>query len=64
MVNEEGSLVIPNITEGEYARREGVYYYCIVSDNIGYTIAIKSRTIVVYYACESCMTMNSLMMSL
>ena len=46
MVNEEGSLVIPNITEGEYARREGVYYYCIVSDNIGYTIAIKSRTIV------------------
>ena len=27
MVNGEGSLIVPNITEGEYASREGVDYY-------------------------------------
>ena len=52
MVNGEGSLVIPNITEGEYASREGVDYYCIARDNIGFNVAIRSRTITVYYACE------------
>ena len=52
MVNGEGSLVIPNITEGEYASREGVDYYCIANDNIGYVVAIRSRTIAVYYACK------------
>ena len=53
MVNQEGTLVIPNITEGEYARREGVEYHCIASDNIGYSVAVRSRTITVYYACKS-----------
>ena len=52
MVNGEGSLIVPNITEGEYASREGVDYYCIARDNIGYNVAIRSRTITVYYACE------------
>ena len=55
MVNREGSLVIPNITEGEYASREGVDYYCIASENIGFDIAIRSRTITVFYTCESIM---------
>ena len=53
MVNGEGSLVIPNITEGEYASRKGVDYYCIASDNIGFDVAVKSRTITVFYTCES-----------
>ena len=57
-MNGEGTLVIPNITEGEYASREGVEYYCIASDNIGYSVAVRSRTITVYYACES-LIMNS-----
>ena len=52
LVNEEGSLVIPRIAEGDYASREGVDYYCVVRDNIGYNIAVRSRTITVYYACE------------
>ena len=52
MVNEEGNLIIPNITEGEYASREGVNYYCIASDNIGYSVAVRSRNVTVYYACE------------
>ena len=52
LVNGEGSLVIPNITEGEYASREGVDYYCIASDNVGYNVAVRSRNITVYYACE------------
>ena len=50
MVNGEGSLIVPNITEGEYASREGVDYYCIARDNIGFDVAIRSRTIIVYYA--------------
>ena len=52
MVNGEGSLIVPNITEGEYAIREGVEYYCIARDNIGFDVAIRSRTIIVYYACK------------
>ena len=52
MVNVEGSLLIPNITEGEYASREGVDYYCIARDNIGFDVAIRSRTITVYYSCK------------
>ena len=52
MVNE-GSLVIPNITEGEYASREGVDYYCIASDNISFDVAVRSRTTTVFYTCES-----------
>ena len=53
MVNEESSLIVPNITEGGYASREGVDYYCIASDSIGFDVAIRSRSITVYYACES-----------
>ena len=53
MVNGEGSLIVPNITEGEYASREGVNYYCIARDNIGFDVAVRSRNITVYYACES-----------
>lgn len=52
MVSGEGSLIVPNITEGEYASREGVDYYCIARDNIGYDVGVRSRTITVYYACE------------
>ena len=52
IVNGEGSLIVPNITEGEHASREGVDYYCIARDNIGYYVAVRSRTIIVYYACE------------
>ena len=52
MVNGEGSLIVPNITEGVYVSREGVKYYCIANDNIGYSVAVRSRTITVYYACE------------
>ena len=52
MMNEEGSLTVPNITEGEYASREGVDYYCIAKDNIGFDVGVRSRTITVYYACE------------
>ena len=53
MVNGEGSLIVPNITEGEYASREGVNYYCIVRDNAGtgLDVAVRSRTITVYFAC-------------
>ena len=51
-MNGEGSLVIPNITEGDYASWEGVDYHCIASDNIGFDVAVRSRTITVYYACE------------
>ena len=53
MVNGEGSLIVPNITEGEYASREGVDYYCIARDNIGFDVATRSRSITVYYACKS-----------
>ena len=52
MVNETGHLVLPNITEGDNASREGVDYYCIAKDNIGFDVAIRSRTITVYYACK------------
>ena len=52
VVNGDGSLIVPNITEGEYASQEGVDYYCIASDNIGFDVAIRSRTVTVYYACE------------
>ena len=52
MVNGQGSLIVPNITEGEYASREGVDYYCIARDSIGFDVAVRSRTITVYYACR------------
>ena len=52
MVNGEGSLIVPNITEGEYTSQEGVDYYCIARDNIGFDVAVRSRNITVYFACE------------
>ena len=52
MMNGKGSLIVPNITEGEYASREGVDYYCIARDNIGFNVAMRSRTVTVYYACK------------
>ena len=51
-MNQEGTLIILNISDGDYASREGVEYYCIASDNIGFDIAIRSRTITVFYACK------------
>ena len=51
-MNGEGSLIVPNITDGEYASRKGVDYYCIARDNIGFDVAVRSRTITVFYACE------------
>ena len=56
MVDLDGSLVVVNITEGEYADHDGVEYYCIATKEIGkndYTAAVRSRTIKVFYACES-----------
>ena len=52
MVSGEGSLIVPNITEGEYASSKGVDYHCIASDNISFGVALRSRTITVFYACE------------
>ena len=55
MVDEQGNLVIANITDGEYASRDGVSYYCVASKVIGknsYTASIRSRTITVFYACK------------
>ena len=52
-MNAEGALVIPNITEGECASREGMEYYCIASDNIGYRVAIRSSAS--YYNCLLCL---------
>ena len=55
MVDKEGNLVIANITEGEFASRDGVSYYCMASKVIGknsYTASVRSRTITVFYACK------------
>ena len=52
MVNGTGHLTVPNITEGKYASREGMDYYCIARDDIGFNVAIRSRTVTVYYACK------------
>ena len=60
MVNGEGSLIVPNITEGEYASREGVDYYCIARDNIGFDVATRSRSVTVYYACKSLYTVKDI----
>ena len=56
MINDNGTLVIPNITNGMYASHEGVNYYCIAMNNITdgrkYSAAVRSRTITVFYACK------------
>ena len=53
---DNGTLFIPNITEGEFARPEGVVYYCTATNTIGqpaYNATVRSRDITVTYACES-----------
>ena len=58
MVDDNGTLVIPNITNGTYASREGVQYHCIATDNLmiddqqKYLAGVRSRTITVFYACK------------
>lgn len=50
-----GTLTIANITEGEYASRDGVSYYCVATRAIGknsYNASVRSRTVFVHYACE------------
>ena len=53
--NTNGALFIPDITEGEFASREGVVYHCEATNTlgaIGYSATIRSRDITVYYACK------------
>ena len=55
MVDPLGNLVVTNITEGEYADRDGVEYYCVATRFIGknsYSASVRSRMIKVFYACE------------
>ena len=50
-----GRLTVANITDGEFASREGVEYYCVANKTIGkgsYNASVRSRTITVFYACE------------
>jgi hypothetical protein len=47
LVLEDGTLSIPNITEGKYASREGVSYYCTATNTFG---TIRSRSVDVFYA--------------
>ena len=56
LITDEGSLLIPNITEGEYASRTGVTYHCEATNIIGktnITATIRSRDISVTYACKN-----------
>ena len=56
LITDEGSLLIPNITEGEYASRTGVTYHCEATNIIGMTnitATIRSRDISVTYACKN-----------
>ena len=53
-VLDNGTLFVPNITEGKFARLEGVVYYCTATNTIGqsaYTATVRSRDITVTYAC-------------
>ena len=63
MIDQVGTLTVYNITEGDYASRDGVKYYCVASRKIGkgnYTASVRSRTITVFYACK-CHVSNSRM---
>ena len=56
LITNEGSLLIPNITEGEYASRTGVTHHCEATNIIGKTnisATIHSRDISVTYACKN-----------
>ena len=50
LVLVNGTLSIANITEGEYASREGTPYYCTATNTLR---TIRSRTVKVFYACKS-----------
>ena len=55
-VLDNGTLFVPNITEGEFARPGGVVYYCTATNTIGwpaYKATARSRDITVTYACEA-----------
>ena len=56
MMDPYGNLTIFNITEGEYASRSGVEYYCVATKIIGrnysYAASVRSRSISVFYACK------------
>ncbi len=49
LVQNDGSLLVVNITEGEYASAGGTQYYCTANNIHG---IIRSRIITVLYACE------------
>ena len=48
-VQDDGSLLVKGITEGEFASRDGVIYYCIASNSYG---TVRGDDITVIYACE------------
>ncbi len=48
-VQEDGSFLVVNITEGDYASADGTDYYCTATNDYG---TIRSRDITVYYACK------------
>ena len=50
LVLESGTLFIANISEGEFASRNGTPYYCTATNTLG---TIRSRTAKVIYACKS-----------
>ncbi len=57
LVQNDGSLLVVNITEGEYASAGGTQYYCTATNTHG---TIRSRIITVLYACELVHTENNL----
>ena len=48
-VQDDGSLLVEGITEGEFASRDGVIYYCTASNSYG---TARSEDITVIYARE------------
>ncbi len=53
-----GTFLIQNITEGDYASTAGVIYRCEATNTIGepgFIATIRSRDITVYYACKNFM---------
>ncbi len=54
-VLSNGTLLVQNITEGEFASTAGVVYHCEATNTIGepeFSATIRSRDITVYYACK------------
>ena len=48
-VQDDGSLLVEGITEGDFASRDGIIYYCTASNS--YRTA-RGLNITVIYACE------------